>query len=249
MIGLLGKKIGMTQVFDKEGRQIGVTAIEVGPCFVTDVKTPEKHGYKAVQLAFGSVREKRQSKAKLGHLKKAKAPSLRFVREIRTEETEGLAVGQQLGASNFEVGDFVDIQGTSIGKGFQGVVKRHHFKGALTMGHGDMSRRRPGSIGASSFPSRVVKGMRMGGHMGSDEVTVQNLKVIKVDNENNVICVNGSVPGAEGTFCVVRASLKRGARRKWKVPASSTSAEGGSASSGKETPAQEKKSEDSEAKS
>jgi large subunit ribosomal protein L3 len=240
MIGLLGKKLGMTQIFDEQGRQIPVTVLEVGPCYVTDVKSADKHGYKAVQLGFDSVKEKRQSKARLGHLKKAKAPSLRFIREIRTEETEGLEIGQQVGASNFEIGDFVDIAGTSIGKGFQGVVKRHHFKGALTMGHGDMSGRRPGSIGASSFPSRVVKGMRMGGHMGSDAVTVQNLKVVKVDDANNVICVDGTVPGAEGGFCIVRTSLKRGTRRKWKV---------GAGQSAKEKPSQEAKPESPEAQS
>ena len=228
MIGLLGKKIGMTQIFDQEGREVPVTVLSVGPCHVTDVKNQEKHGYKAVQLAFDPVREKRVSKAKLGHLKKAKAGALRFIREIRTEELEGLQVGQTVGALNFEAGDYVDVEGTSIGKGFQGVVKRHHFKGALTMSHGDMSRRRPGSIGASSFPSRVVKGMRMGGHMGSDTVTTQNLKVVKVDGQNNLILVKGTVPGAEGGYLVVRTSLKRGARRKWKVEGSQSAKESSS---------------------
>jgi large subunit ribosomal protein L3 len=217
MIGLLGKKLGMTQIFDKEGREIGVTVIEVGPCHVTGIRNKEKDGYQAVQLAFGEAKEKRLGKARMGHLKKAKAPALRFVREIRTEQLEGLQIGQTVGAANFEAGDYVDIQGTSIGKGFQGVVKRHHFKGALTMGHGDMSGRRPGSIGASSFPSRVVKGMRMGGHMGSDRVTTQNSKVMKVDAASNLLLVEGSVPGAEGAFVIVRTSLKRGTRRQWKV--------------------------------
>lgn len=237
MIGLLGKKLGMTQIFDEQGRQVPVTVLSVGPCHVTEIKNQEKHGYKAVQLAFDAAKEKRLSKAKLGHLKKANASALRMIREIRTEETEGLKVGQTVGASNFEVGDFVDIQGTSIGKGFQGVVKRHHFKGALTMGHGDMSGRRPGSIGASSFPSRVVKGMRAAGHMGNDVVTTQNLKVVKVDGQNNLILVKGSVPGAEGGYLVVRTSLKKGVRRKWK-------AEGG-----QEASSQEIKPDSSEAKS
>lgn len=217
MIGVLGKKVGMTQIFDNEGREVPVTVLSVGPCHVTEVKSQDKHGYKAVQLAFDPVSEKRASKAKLGHLKKANAGSLRVIREIRTEDVEGLQVGSTVGASNFEVGDFVDVEGTSIGKGFQGVIKRHHFKGAQTFGHGDMSRRRPGSIGASSFPSRVVKGMRMGGHMGNKPVTIQNLKVVKVDGQNNLILVKGNVPGAENGYLVVRISLKKGTRRKWKV--------------------------------
>ena len=217
MIGLLGKKIGMSQIFDEEGRQIPVTVIEIGPCHITELRTQDKDGYKAVQLGYGKVREKTLNKPKIGHLKKSNAGSLRFLREIRTENIEGLAVGASVAVDNFEQGDYVDVEGVSIGRGFQGVVKRHHFKGALTMGHGDMSGRRPGSIGASSFPSRVVKGMRMGGHMGNKTITVQNLKVLKVDQENNLLVVNGSVPGAEGAFLVVKASLKRGARRNWKV--------------------------------
>ena len=218
MIGLLGKKIGMTQIFDAEGKQISVTLLQVGPCKVTDVKTKEKHGYQSVQLAFDGCKEKNLNAPKNGKFKKLNLSPMRFVKEIRTQELEGLKAGVELGAGNFQVGDYVDIQGTSIGKGFQGVVKRHHFKGALTMGHGDMSGRRPGSIGASSFPSRVVKGMRMGGHMGNRIVTTQNLKVVKVDEENNLLAVEGSVPGFEGRYVVVKSALKRGPKgRKWKV--------------------------------
>ena len=239
MIGLLGKKLGMTQIFDDQGRQVSVTVLEVGPCYVTGVRNMEKNGYLAVQLAFGAAKEARLGKARMGHLKKASAPALRHVREIRTEEVEGLQIGQKVGASNFEAGDFVDIEGTSIGKGFQGVVKRHHFKGALTMSHGDMSGRRPGSIGASSFPSRVVKGMRGPGHMGNEIVTTQNLKVVKVDSSNNLLLIKGAVPGKEGAFVVVRTSLKRGTRRKWKI-------EGAQAA--KEKPSQEAKPEVSEEK-
>ncbi len=243
MIGLLGKKLGMSQIFDDQGRQVPVTVLEVGPCHVTDIRNIEKNGYVAVQLAFGAAKEKRTSKAELGHLKKANAPALRFIREIRTEEVEGLQVGQKVGAANFEAGDFVDVEGTSIGKGFQGVVKRHKFKGALTMSHGDMSGRRPGSIGASSFPSRVVKGMRAAGHMGSEQVTTQNLKVVKVDSSNNLLLIKGTVPGKEGGFLVVRTSLKRGVRRKWKVE--------GAQAAAKEKPSQsqEAKPESSEEKS
>ncbi len=240
MIGLLGKKLGMTQIFDEEGREVSVTVLTVGPCHVTDVKNPDKHGYKAVQLAFDPIREKLLTKATLGHLKKAKAGAMRFVREIRTEETDGLQVGQVVNATNFEVGDYVDVEGTSIGKGFQGVVKRHNFKGALTMSHGDMSGRRPGSIGASSFPSRVVKGMRGAGHMGNEAITSENLKVVKVDGQNNLILVKGNVPGAEGGFLVVRTSLKRGTRRKWKVEGSQAA---------KESSSQEVKPDSSEVKS
>lgn len=218
MIGLLGKKIGMTQVFNAEGAQVPVTLLQVGPCKVTDVKTKEKHGYQGVQLAFDECKEKALNVPKNGQFKKAGLSPMRYVKEIRTEEVEGLKVGAELGAGNFQVGDFVDVQGTSIGRGFQGVVKRHHFKGALTFSHGDMSRRRPGSIGASSFPSRVVKGMRMAGQMGNKTITVQNLKVVKVDEENNLLAVEGSVPGFEGRYIIVKSALKRGPKgRKWKV--------------------------------
>lgn len=240
MIGLLAKKIGMTQIFDEEGRQVPVTLLEVGPCKVTEVKTKEKHGYQGVQLAFDECKEKVLNKAKVGHLKKAGAGLKRYVREIRTTETEGLKVGGELHVDNFQVGDFVDVEGTSIGRGFQGVVKRHHFKGALTQGRGDMQGREPGSIGASSFPSRVIKGMKMGGHMGNSRITVQNLKVVKVDGSNNLLAVKGSVPGFEGRFLIVRTALKRGAKRKWKVQGGEKPAEG----SPEQTPA-----EKSEAKS
>lgn len=234
MIGILGKKVGMTQIFDEDGRRIPVTLIEAGPCHITSVRTKDKNGYAAVQLAFDPMREKRSTKARVGHLKKAGAPALRFVREIRTEDLQGLAIGGQVRVDNFEAGDFVDVVGISIGKGFQGAVKRHHFKGALTMSHGDMHGRRVGSIGASSFPSRVVKGMRAPGHMGDERITVQNLKVIKVDLESNILAVRGAVPGIEGGYLVVRAALKKGARRNWKV-------QGGSQESSKEAPTQEAK--------
>ncbi len=224
----------MTQVFDADGRQIPVTLIEAGPCHVMEVRTKEKNGYSAVQLAFDKVREKTLTKPKLGQMKKAGAPALRFVREIRTEDVNGLSVGAQVRVDNFEAGDFVDVVGISIGKGFQGAVKRHNFKGALTMSHGDMHGRRVGSIGASSFPSRVVKGMRAPGHMGDERVTVENLKVIKVDLDSNILAVRGAVPGVEGGYLMVRSALKKGKRRPWKV-------QGGSQESSKEVPSQEAK--------
>jgi large subunit ribosomal protein L3 len=217
MIGLLGKKLGMTQYFDDNGRQVPVTVIEVGPCKVTDIRTAEKNGYTGVQIAYGDAKVKRVNKARQGQFKKAGVEPKRYVREIRTKELEGLKVGAELRVDNFEAGDFVDVIGVSIGRGFQGTVKRHHFKGALTMGHGDMQAREPGSIGASSFPSRVVKGMRMSGHMGDSPVTIQNLKVVGVDGENNLLLIKGSVPGAEGGCLIVKSSLKRGKPRKWKV--------------------------------
>lgn len=225
MIGLLGKKLGMTQLFDGDGKQIPITVIEAGPCYVTALRTKEKDGYSAIQLGFGKVSEKRLSKAKVGHLKKANVPSLRNLREIRTENVAGVQVGNAIAVDSFEVGDYVDVEGTSIGRGFQGVVKRHHFKGDASKSHGSMFGRVPGSIGASSFPSRVVKGMRAAGHMGDAPVTVQNLKVVRIDAENNLLAIEGSVPGAEGAFVVVRTALKRGAKRSWKVQGSATAKE------------------------
>jgi large subunit ribosomal protein L3 len=216
MIGLLGKKVGMTQLFDDQGRQVPVTVLEVGPCFVTDLRTREKDGYGAVQLGFDVVKEKKLNKSQIEYLKKKRVPALRFLREIRTDNLGGLGVGAQVGIENFEVGDFVDVEGTSIGRGFQGVVKRHHFKGG-GKSHGSMFGRVPGSIGASSFPSRVVKGMRAPGHMGHERVTLQNLRVMKVDKENHLLALKGAVPGVEGGYLVIRTALKRGQPRKWKV--------------------------------
>lgn len=206
----------MTQLFDEEGRQIPVTVLEMGPCVVTQVKTKAKDGYNAVQLGFGEKKEKRTSKPLQGQFKKAGVSPKRFIREIRTDELEGIEAGKELKADQFEVGDYVDIEGISIGRGFQGVVKRHHFKGG-PKSHGSMFGRVAGSIGASSFPSRVVKGMRMPGQMGNSRVTVQNLKVVKVDLENNLLVVKGPVPGTEDRFLVVRTALKRGKTKKWKV--------------------------------
>ena len=220
MIGLIGKKIGMTQVFDEEGRQVPVTVLEVGPCYVTGLCTKEKHGYNAVQLSFGDVKVKRLNKPQLGQFKKSGVAPRKWQREIRTENLEGLKVGDSLSSNLFHAGDFVDVEGTSIGKGFQGVVKRHHFKGGASKSHGSMFGRVPGSIGASSFPSRVVKGMRAAGQMGNERVTVQNLKVVKVDSEKHLLAIRGAVPGVENSFLVVKTALRRGKKNKsnsWKV--------------------------------
>jgi large subunit ribosomal protein L3 len=215
MIGLLGKKIGMTQIFDENGQSIPVTVLEVGPCLVTALRQKEKDGYNAVQIAFGEKKEKQATKPHAGFFKKLGLPLKSLIREIRTDQV-ALKVGDELRADNFEPGEFVDLIGVSIGKGFQGVVKRHHFTGGLKS-HGHMFGRAPGSIGASSFPSRVVKGMKAAGHMGAERVTVQNLKVIKIDAENNLIAVRGAVPGVEQSYVLIREALKRGKRKAWKV--------------------------------
>ena len=220
MIGLIGKKVGMTQVFDEEGRQIPVTVLEMGPCYVTALRTKEKNGYSAVQLGFGDVKEKSLSKPELGQFKKIGVAPRKWLYEIRSENLEGLKVGDALDVNLFQAGDWVDVEGTSIGKGFQGVVKRHHFKGGASKSHGSMFGRVPGSIGASSFPSRVVNGMRAAGHMGNKQITTQNLKIVKVDTQNHLLAIHGTVPGFESAFLVVRTALKRGKKNKsnsWKV--------------------------------
>ncbi|MFZ5802321.1 MAG: 50S ribosomal protein L3 [Candidatus Omnitrophota bacterium] len=220
MIGLLGKKVGMTQIFDEDGHQRGVTLIEVGPCYVTEIRDQGKNGYKAVQLGFEPVREKRVSSPKIGQFKRAKTPILRFVREIRTDNVEGLQVGALLDVDNFQKGDFVDVEGISIGRGFQGVVKRLNYRGG-EKAHGTKMGREPGSIGSQAggrgCRKKVRKGKGMPGHMGNECVTVQNLKVMQVHPEHHLLAVKGAVPGATGGYLVVKIALKRGAERKWKT--------------------------------
>lgn len=216
MIGLLGRKVGMTQIYDEAGSALPVTVIQVGPCVVTELRTKEKDGYSAVQLGFMDRPERKTSKPLAGQFKKSGVSPKRFLREIRTEALEGLRVGQELKVDQFEAGDFVDVEGISIGRGFQGVVKRHHFRGGPKT-HGSMFGRVAGSIGASSFPSRVVKGMKMPGQMGNQRVTIQNLKVVRVDPENHLLIVRGGVPGTEAGYLIVRNALKRGKPRSWKI--------------------------------
>lgn len=204
----------MSQVFDAEGQQFPVTVLQVGPCVVTQLKTKEKDGYTAVQLGFLDKKEKQVTAGLKGHFKKAGVTPKRFIREIRTEDLTGLQVGMELKVDRFEAGEYVDVEGISIGKGFQGVVKRHHFRGG-PKSHGSMFGRVAGSIGASSFPSRVVKGMKMPGQMGNQQVTVQNLKVMKVDPENHLLAVKGAVPGTEDRCLVIRTALKKGKAKKW----------------------------------
>lgn len=202
--GLIGKKLGMTQVFD-ESRLTPVTVIEAGPCRVVAVRTKDKDRYDAVQLSFGEVKERRLSKAELGHLKKNQAPASRILREFKKDGDA--AVGQLVTVEMFKKGDWVDVIGVSKGKGFQGVVKRHHYAGGPES-HGSMFHRAPGSIGASSFPSRVWKGKTLPGHMGAERVTVQRLKVIESRSGENLLFIRGAVPGAANGIVVVRKSKK-----------------------------------------
>lgn len=217
MAGLLGKKIGMTSVFDDNGNEVAASVLEVGPCSVTQIKTSEKDSYEAVQLGYMDKAEKKVNKAQRGHFKSSGSQYKRYLREIRVKDKpEGLAVGDKICVDIFDAGDFVDVSGISIGKGFQGVVKRHNFSGGPG-GHGAMFGREPGSTGQSSFPSRVFKGLKLPGRMGNERVTIQNLKVLKVDLENNLLVVKGSVPGSEDGLLVIKNSLKRGKEKKWKV--------------------------------
>ena len=204
---LIGRKVGMTQIFDEEGKVIPVTAIEVGPCTVTQIKTVEQDGYTAVQLGFGDVKERKLNKPELGHLSKNKLAPKKYLREFRLDSVEGMKVGDELKADVFAVGDKVDIQGTSKGKGFQGVIKRHG-QSRGPMGHGSMYHRRPGSMGPTSTPGRVFPGKNLPGHMGVETVTIQNLEVVKVDLDKNVILVKGSVPGAKGAILKIKSSVK-----------------------------------------
>ena len=204
---LIGKKVGMTQIFDEEGKVIPVTVIEATPCTVTQIKTVEQDGYSAVQLGFGDVKESKLNKPRLGHLSKNKIAPKKYLREFRLDSVEGMNVGDELKADVFTAGDRVDIQGTSKGKGFQGVIKRHG-QSRGPMGHGSMYHRRPGSMGPTSTPGRVFPGKNLPGHMGSVTVTIQNLEVIKVDLDKNVILVKGSVPGAKGSILKIKSSVK-----------------------------------------
>ena len=205
MPGLIGKKIGMTSVFGADGRNIPCTVIEAGPCVVTQIRTVEKDGYAAVQLAYDEISEKHASKALKGHFEKAGTTPKRKLVEFKADFEQELKLGDTLTVADiFDGVAYVDVVGTSKGKGFQGVVKRHGFAGVGGQTHGQHNRlRHPGSLGACSWPSRVFKGMRMAGHTGNERVTVFNLEVIKVMPENNLIVVKGSVPGAKGSYVIV----------------------------------------------
>ena len=203
MSGLIGKKIGMTSIFDENGKNIPCTVIEAGPCVVTQVRTEEVDGYNALQLGFDDKAEKRANKAEMGHFKKAGTGPKRKIIEFRDFEGE-YKLGDTIGVDLFQEGEFVDVIGTSKGKGFQGVVKRHGFGGVGQSTHGQHNRlRAPGSIGAASYPARVFKGLKMAGQMGSERVTVQNLRVLKVVPEKNLLVVKGCVPGHKNAYITI----------------------------------------------
>ena len=206
---LIGRKVGMTQIFDEKGVVVPVTVIEAGPCSVVQIKTVETDGYDAVQLGFGSVKENKVNKPVSGHFKKANVKAVKHLREFRAcpECLSTVKVGDELKVDTFVVGEKVDIQGTTKGKGFQGVIKRHgQHRGP--MGHGSMYHRRPGSMGATSTPGRVFKGKKLPGHMGVEKVTVQNLEVVKVDLDKNALLIKGSVPGNKGSILKIKLSVK-----------------------------------------
>ena len=205
--GLIGKKLGMTQIFDEQGKVIPVTVIEAGPCVVAQVKTVESDGYNAIQLGFGDVKESKINKPEKGHFAKSKLTPKKHLREFRLDSVENINVGDELKADTFTAGDQLDIQGTSKGKGFQGVIKRHG-QSRGPMGHGSMYHRRPGSMGPTSTPGRVFKGKKLPGHMGRVTITIQNLDVVRVDMDKNVILVKGSVPGAKGAILKLKTSVK-----------------------------------------
>ena len=204
---IIGRKVGMTQIFDETGKVIPVTVLEAGPCVVAQVKSTETDGYNAVQLGFGDVKESKLNNPEKGHFTKSKLALKKHLREFRMDSVEDVKVGDELKADVFAKGDKVDIQGTSKGKGFQGVIRRHH-QSRGPMGHGSMYHRRPGSMGSTSTPGRVFKGKNLPGHTGRITVTIQNLEVVAVDLDKNVILVKGSVPGAKGTILKIKQSIK-----------------------------------------
>jgi large subunit ribosomal protein L3 len=209
MKGLVGKKVGMSQIFDDAGKALPVTLIEAGPCYVTQVRSPKRDGYRAVQIGFGEVKPRRISGGQLGHLKRNDLPPLRYLREFRVKKLEGVKEGDKLTVEVFTVGDRVDVVGTSKGKGFAGAIKRHGFR-RQPKTHGQSDRTRaPGSHGATSTPGRVFKGSRGPGHMGNARVTSQNVKVVWIDTERNLIGVSGSVPGPKGGVVMIKEARKQ----------------------------------------
>ena len=204
---LIGRKVGMTQIFDEAGKVIPVTVIEAGPCVVAQVKSIEADGYNAIQLGFGDVKESKLNRPEKGHFAKAKLALKKHLREFRVDAIDEVNVGDEIKVDTFVAGDKIDVQGTSKGKGFQGVIKRHG-QSRGPMGHGSMYHRRPGSMGPTSTPGRVFKGKKLPGHMGRVTVTIQNLDVVKVDLDKNAILVKGSVPGAKGAILKLKTSVK-----------------------------------------
>ncbi|MEN6626862.1 MAG: 50S ribosomal protein L3 [Candidatus Sumerlaeia bacterium] len=213
MIGILGKKLGMTRIYDAAGTVIPVTVIQAGPCPVLQIKNVERDGYNALQLGFDPIPERKANKPMTGHFKRAGATPQRLVREVRIDSLDGFSLGQQLDLSLFAVGEKVDVIGVSKGRGFAGPMKRHHSsRGPET--HGSMYHRRAGSVGASADPSRVLKGKHMAGHMGAEQVTAQNLVVVRMDPSNNLLVVRGSVPGHNNGYVMIRKKRSRAAAGK-----------------------------------
>ncbi|MCY4073113.1 MAG: 50S ribosomal protein L3 [Chloroflexi bacterium] len=211
MKGMIGKKVGMTQVFDQQGTVIPVTVIQAGPCYVTQVRNTERDGYVSVQLGYGETKPRKLTKGQLGHLQKADLPALRHLREFRLSDDVPIAIeeGQEIKVDVFEQGELVDVIGTSKGRGHAGTIKRHGFaRGPKTHGQSDRMRS-PGSIGMCATPARVLKGKKMAGRMGNDRVTVQNLPLVVVDAENDLIAVKGSVPGAKGSIVMIKPARKQ----------------------------------------
>jgi large subunit ribosomal protein L3 len=207
--GILGEKLGMTQVFDENNRIVPVTVVQAGPCVVTQVRTPERDGYSAVQIAFGGIDPRKVNKPESGHFKVAGVTPRRYLVEVRTTDAAEYEVGQEVSAEIFATGGKVDVTGTSKGKGYAGVMKRHGFKG-LGASHGtERKHRSPGSVGACATPGRVFKGMRMAGHMGHERVTVLNLVVAKIDAERNLLLVRGAVPGPKGGLVMIRSAVQQ----------------------------------------
>lgn len=200
---ILGRKLGMTQVWSDDDRLIPVTVIEAGPCVVSQIRTEARDGYQAVQLAFGDIKESRTNKPMLGHFARAGATAKRFVSEVPVREGDEVKLGQSVTVDGFEAGQHVHITGTSKGKGFQGVMKRHNFKGGPA-GHGSHAHREPGSIGQASTPSRVFRGVGMPGRMGGDTVTIRNVEVVRIDGEQNLMLVKGAVPGGKDSLLTIR---------------------------------------------
>lgn len=206
-IGIMGRKVGMTQIFTPEGQAVPVTVVEAGPCIVMQAKTLEKDGYSSVQLGFGEKKENRTNKPLLGHFAKLNVKPVSYLREFALEEGENLTVGQEVKADMFKEGEIVDVVGTSKGKGFAGAIKRHNFNRAA-MSHGSMYHRRPGSLSGTD-PARVFKGRRLPGHLGMERVTTRGLEVVRVDAERNLLLIKGSVPGSRGGMVLVKRTTKR----------------------------------------
>jgi large subunit ribosomal protein L3 len=210
MKGIIGKKLGMTQIFDPKGNVIPVTVIEAGPCYITQIRTADKDGYTAIQLGYGTAEPKRLTKGQLGHLQKKSLPALRVLREFRLRDgdAQDLSEGSEIKVDVFEQGQKVDVIGTTKGRGWAGAIKRHGFhRQRRTHGQSDRERA-PGSVGMCALPGRTIKGKKMAGHMGDDRVTIQNLEVVRVDAENNLLAVRGSIPGARGGIVIIRTAVR-----------------------------------------